>query len=223
MGVGYNPRIVTNNLSLYLDAGNTRSYPGSGTTWTDLSGSGNALTLTNSPTFTSGIGYFTFNGTNQYAITTTLPSSTVTNFSMCAIVRPSNLTQVSYIVHNGIDTGVSPPYTGYGLVINATKFQFLYSNIAYSNTGYTFPSASAWYYLVATRDTTTSRFYVNAVQTLNTYTTTPVTPTTHFTVGSSTAASFFSGDISVVSFYTKQLTDKEIRQNFNALRGRYGI
>ena len=38
MGTYYNPRIVTDGLVLALDAGNAKSYPGSGTTWTDLSG-----------------------------------------------------------------------------------------------------------------------------------------------------------------------------------------
>ena len=42
------------NLVLYLDAGKSQSYPGSGTTWYDLSGNGNNATLYNGPTFTSG-------------------------------------------------------------------------------------------------------------------------------------------------------------------------
>ena len=49
MGIAYNPRIVTDGLALALDAINTKSYPGSGTTWTDLSGLGNNGTLTNGP------------------------------------------------------------------------------------------------------------------------------------------------------------------------------
>ena len=47
MAVRYNPRTVIDGLVLALDAGNTKSYPGSGTTWTDLSGHGNDGTLTN--------------------------------------------------------------------------------------------------------------------------------------------------------------------------------
>lgn len=48
MGVAYNPRIVTDGLVLALDAGNPKSYPGSGTTWTDLSGNGYDATQTGS-------------------------------------------------------------------------------------------------------------------------------------------------------------------------------
>ena len=61
MAVGYNPRIVTNGLVLCLDAGNTRSYPGSGTTWTNLTN--NAVT-TISGTTSFSTGSLSFNGTN---------------------------------------------------------------------------------------------------------------------------------------------------------------
>ena len=46
MGLAHSPRIVTDGLVLALDAGNTKSYPGSGATWTDLSGKENDATLT---------------------------------------------------------------------------------------------------------------------------------------------------------------------------------
>ena len=58
--------IVTNNLVLHLDAGNSSSYSGSGTTWTDLSGQGNNGTI-NGSTYNSEIGgYFDFDGSNDY-------------------------------------------------------------------------------------------------------------------------------------------------------------
>ena len=67
MSVAYNSSIVTNGLVLCLDAGNPRSYPGSGTLWNDVSGNGNNGTLNNSPTYTSGVnGYFTFDAVNDY-------------------------------------------------------------------------------------------------------------------------------------------------------------
>ena len=50
MAVGYNPRIVTDGLVLALDAGNTKSYPGSGTNVSDLSRSGYDFTMTNGAT-----------------------------------------------------------------------------------------------------------------------------------------------------------------------------
>lgn len=63
MAVAYNPQIVTNGLVLALDAGNTKSYPGSGTTWTDLSGRENHHTVTGSPIYSGGM--FTLDGSTQ--------------------------------------------------------------------------------------------------------------------------------------------------------------
>ena len=55
MALAHSPRIITDGLVLCLDAGNTKSYPGSGTAWSDLSGQGNNGTLTNGPTYSSEI------------------------------------------------------------------------------------------------------------------------------------------------------------------------
>jgi hypothetical protein len=52
--------IITNGLSVYLDATNSASYSGSGSTWIDLSGNGRNFTWVSTPTFTSGTpSYFT--------------------------------------------------------------------------------------------------------------------------------------------------------------------
>ena len=68
MSTKYNPSIVRDNLILYVDAGNSKSYPGSGTTWKDLSGRGHHMTLNNGPTFNSNFGgYLDFDGTNDSA------------------------------------------------------------------------------------------------------------------------------------------------------------
>ena len=67
MSINYNPRIVTDGLVLLLDAGNTKSYPGTGTTWTDISRNGNNGTLTNGPTFDSANGgSLVFDGVDDY-------------------------------------------------------------------------------------------------------------------------------------------------------------
>lgn len=67
MATKYSPKIVNNGLILSLDAANNKSYPGSGTTWNDLSGNGNNGTLTNGPTFsTANMGSIVFDGTNDY-------------------------------------------------------------------------------------------------------------------------------------------------------------
>ncbi|MCY3015711.1 MAG: hypothetical protein NT171_13615, partial [Planctomycetota bacterium] len=66
MGINYNPSIVTSGLALAFDAGNTKSYPGSGATWTDLSGNGLTGAINNAPVFSNSAGgSFTFNGTSN--------------------------------------------------------------------------------------------------------------------------------------------------------------
>ena len=66
MALAHSPRIVRDSLLLYLDAANTKSYPGSGTTWTDLSSKNNNPTLTNGPTFDSdNMGSIVLDGTND--------------------------------------------------------------------------------------------------------------------------------------------------------------
>ena len=64
--------IIQNGLVLNLDAGASTSYPGSGTTWTDLSGNSNNGTLTNGPTYSSSNGgSIVFDGTDDYVEVTT--------------------------------------------------------------------------------------------------------------------------------------------------------
>ena len=61
------PRIVTDGLVLAIDAANTKSYPGSGTTWYDISRNNSNGSLVNGSTFSSeNLGTVTFNGVDQY-------------------------------------------------------------------------------------------------------------------------------------------------------------
>jgi hypothetical protein len=69
MAFYYSPKIVTDGLVLYLDAGNQLSYPGSGTTWTDLSRSQTNGTLVNGPTFNTGsLGSIVFDGVDDFLL-----------------------------------------------------------------------------------------------------------------------------------------------------------
>ena len=81
MSTRYNPSIVRDSLLLYLDAANTKSYPGSGTTWYDLSGNNKNPTLTNGPTFNSdNLGSIVLDGTNdmvEFSPGTNITSNTV--------------------------------------------------------------------------------------------------------------------------------------------------
>lgn len=106
MGIDYNPRIVTDGLVLALDAGNPKSYPGSGTAWYDLSGNNFHASLKNSPTFVSfgNNKYFDLNGTDHYgACDGTVPgsvSATVSNLGLGGI-NPKTVVCIA-MVDNGV-------------------------------------------------------------------------------------------------------------------------
>ena len=92
MAFNYSPKISTDGLVLCLDAANTKSYPGSGTVWSDLSRGGNNGTLTNGPTFNSGNGgSIVFDGVNDYV------DCGVSNISL-----PINITLISWIYQSTI-------------------------------------------------------------------------------------------------------------------------
>ena len=79
---------VTTGLILYLDATKSASYGGSGTTWNDLSTQNNSATLEGGPTFSSNPSSFSFNG-NNYALTSSLISSTISSATFIAWINPS--------------------------------------------------------------------------------------------------------------------------------------
>ena len=68
MALSHSPSIVLDGLVLCLDAGNPKSYPGSGTNVSDLSGNGNNGTLVNGVGYNgSNLGSLVFDGSNDYA------------------------------------------------------------------------------------------------------------------------------------------------------------
>lgn len=60
--------LTTSGLALHLDAGDSNSYSGSGSTWSDLTSNNLDFTLINSPTYSSSFGgHFTFDGVDEKA------------------------------------------------------------------------------------------------------------------------------------------------------------
>ena len=115
------PNIITNGLVLSLDAANTKSYPGSGTTWRDLSGNVNTGTLTNSPTFsTANGGAIVFNGSNYAEITTrntALEFQPTQPYSVFAWFRISSATSGTIVAN----MAGGSPFPGWDLVINSSS------------------------------------------------------------------------------------------------------
>ena len=89
MGLSHSPRIVTDGLVFCVDAANKRSYPGAGTTWTDLTANKNNGTLTNGPTFDSANGGgVLLDGTDDYIDFGTIGSSITSYFTWQIVVKP---------------------------------------------------------------------------------------------------------------------------------------
>jgi hypothetical protein len=82
--------IVTNGLLVYLDAADKNSYPGTGTTWTDLSGNGNNFTLYNSPYFNAGGGFFVLDGVDDWIRSTNTLNLSGTNAATIVVLFKPN-------------------------------------------------------------------------------------------------------------------------------------
>jgi hypothetical protein len=220
MGFSRGPKIVTDGLVLYLDAANTKSYPTTGTTWSDLSGNGNNGTLTNGPTFDSGNGgSIVFDGVDDYV--------SIPNFSALALSPACTISIWSYVKQN-------KGYYFWGndiflLQIQSNQTYRLRFNLNGDWRGeYTtsFPS-NIWHKLDITWDGTNTKMYINSQETVTS------TLDSSFTAFSNTTnqpleisrrtSDYSNSNISQASIYNKSLTPEEILQNYNATKSRYGL
>ena len=214
------PTVVTSGLVLYLDAGNASSYPGSGTTWTDLSGNGNNVTLVNSPTWNSIEG-FTFNGINQYG---TLPMS---GFPSGAGARTSsvwfkplgNASVQKWVLSYGNSSTAQIFATG-----AANGFVFLGGFNYDYQTGYGISSGTRYHVAFAFNGTTLSA-YVNGSFLSSTSFSSLNTVLTEANIGRLSApyGQYFEGSTSEVMLYNRALSASEILQNYNVTKTRYGL
>ena len=231
MAIKYNTSIVRSGLVLHLDAANTKSNPGSGTAWYDLSGNGNHGTLVNSPTFnSSNKGSFIFDGTNDFI---TLPASNIvipsTSFT-CAVwvSAPSTIDTVDDNAGGRFVTvlrSAASSFFGLGLKgDNTDTIQIFISGgttFLYPNSGIV---GAGFNYISFTYNSTTSslNFYING-QIKATHSTAFLTPSVDTASLASIATNYYACSIANFSTYNRVLSATEISQNFEALRGRYGV
>ena len=217
MAFHYSPKIVTEGLVLYLDAGNVKSYPLSGTAWSDISKQENNATLFNSPTFNSSDGgSVVFDGTDDYCLAGTGLAITG-NLTVTAWVRPSSFTNQGNIVSKAANLGYRMRFQS-----NGTFWMYSNTNTITSPSAYTINN---WFHTVGVFSSTGLRMYINGsiVQSNGT----PFTPSygvSSFIVGgNSTTQELFQGRIANVSVYNRALNQTEITQNFNAQKTRFGL
>jgi len=234
MGVGYNPRIVTDGLVLCLDAANKRSYPGSGTTWYDKVG-GNDGTLTNGPTFSSDNGGgIVFDGSNDHvaANDSDLLSFTNAKFSLEVYFKYVNKTNRYNTLAGKRDYGATQREYNFFVdeAVSTPTVQFIISSNLTANWTYVITPAiqkNRWYHAVATSNAGVGRVYLDGQLSagnayMNSVTTNGNSP---FSIGNSynsgSPTQFLNGSISLTRVYNRALSAKEILQNYEATKGRY--
>ena len=229
MGLSHSPKIVTNGLVLCLDAGNTKSYPGSGTAWTDLSGYGRNGTLVNGVTYSSdNKGCMTFDGVNDYAVVDT---NVYYNYDKeITVVSWLKFTAFNYILSQAVKN--SDTMSNNVWLWHATANGLIwYVNDAgsWKSTSYSSLTIGTWYQIVTTASASNILIYVNANQVA-----TGSGITTNILNASNSQIATndnryaddrvpHGGNISSIQIYNRVLSATEIQQNFTALRGRYGI
>jgi hypothetical protein len=219
---------VRDGLVLCLDAGNSKSYPGSGTTWTDLSGNGNNVTLVNGVGYSgSNGGSLSFDGVNDYTDFFAPNLGTTTTVEMWVNLGASYTNKMffgwlRYDVfcgngNLGYNTAAGDVYgissstvSSLGLVENWNHYIFeMRSDVSYTN----------------------NKIYINTIsQTLSQQQGSENAGSRTFNSGNGRIAGWRNGTgysipMNCASFkvYNKALTASEIQQNFNATRSRFGI
>jgi hypothetical protein len=227
--------IITENLVLNLDAGNPLSYPGTGTTWTDLTTNGNNGTLINGPTFDSANGgSIVFDGTNDYInLGNILNFERTDEFSISTWINVSSLTNYGMILCK-----MDINQKGYFLYFEPTgAIGFCLRNTFNTNEILTFTqntiSLNNWVNICVTYNGNSLAsgviFYLNNINQTNTVSkdllSASIINTSNNSIGSRINFNngYVNGKISIVTVYNKELSATEVLQNFNATKNRYGL
>lgn len=199
MAFFHSPKIVTSGLELVLDAANHKSYPGSGTTWFDLSGKGRNFTLDGSGITWNSAGYFSLaDGGATYAGST----STSTTSTMVFWMRSTDLQSLFWEGQDG------SYYVGAYRVGNKEYYnncgspQFLMNTVDTANIYDNFPTG-VW------------RMLEFKSVNLSTWTTSKFNKYGSYTFG--------NGAVGSIMIYNRNLTANESLQNYNALKSRFGL
>jgi len=213
--------VTTSGLVYYLDAAQTASYPGSGSTWSNLVGSGNAVTLYNSPTYSaSGGGSLLFDGTTQYG-------------RSVSPVNLPNWTMEAWYYYNGGSTAGN-------IVIDMFPSAIQYSLGSFNNgwistgtynptstTSAYVPTSGNWYHIVGTYDGTNLKLYINgAVVYIKAISITPSNGGVGFQIMTqydTGHSQYLAGNLAILRMYNRGLTTIEVNTNYNAERSRFSL
>ena len=224
--VEYTDNIITiTNLLLYLDAGNVASYPGSGTTWTDLSpNANNATSLTGVTYNAANQGYLNFNGSTGAG--SLVSSKYNTTYTGKTVFIAGNLTSITAGTYRAM-IGSSADNRNFNFYMYSpatNRYQFHYSagGTGTLSTDLTYTPGN-WFTAAYTHNTDgTVRYYLNGrlVNTTSQTFAQYLSPSTEV-VGS--ADNFWNGPLAIICVYSTALSASQILGNHNAVRGRYGL
>ena len=238
MAVGYNPRIVTDGLLFCVDAGNTRSYSGSGTTWTDISGKGNNGTITGATFNSSNLGSLDFDGIDDYVVTSTSIAPSGTNlFTYSAWIYIDTISGSfggsikGAVLFSGDNFGRAELVLKTDTNTAGPPDRITFTRYGGSTTGScdveVDMSVGVWYNITLVRDGASSqKVYQNGVEIGTGNVSNSFTADTMKIGGApsqSTYSGYFDGKMSSILYYDRALTAAEVLQNYNAHRGRFGI
>jgi hypothetical protein len=237
--IDYGP-IITDGLVLNVDAGFTLSYPTTGTTWYDVSSSGNNGTLTNGPTFNSNNGgYIQFDGSNDFV---TLGNQTSLGFTSGVfsveswIYIPSTWTagsQYPNLISKGATAGWDTdgwslfvfrdyPSAGqysWGCGVRNNTLSPVNNIVSRVNCG-----SNTWLNVMITLNGSSIILYENGIQqTSGTQTVNPASTSTSVYIGADVNLQCFPGRVATAKLYNRTLSSSEVLQNYNAQKGRFGL
>jgi hypothetical protein len=233
----------TSDLIFYLDAANPKSYPGTGSTWYDITANKNNFTLFNTPTYTSNgtTGtYLTFNGSNQYVRSTNAINFNAYSAVTIEIGYRTTVTNTTQILYETTGTGASTATGGITLLMNsnntgtvANTYLSQWQGYGTRLFGYTVSTSTAFNAITETFvngvDASGRQTYVNS--TLATYftNTSVVSAATTTTSGLAFAntwtyvasragtSNFFNGDIAYVKAYGIKISSTNISSNLTTI------
>jgi Concanavalin A-like lectin/glucanases superfamily len=221
--------IVENGLVLYLDAGTSTSYSGTGNTWTDLSGNGNNGTLTNGPTYSSANGgSLSFDGVDDYVRLANPPIQGTGSFTIISISKLTGGTGGRIVFGGGSDSTTG--FYAHHYALNAqggTKWISGWGSANSASLSIQDYDLTSYHYGASVYNGSTHTTYTDGIQgTIASKTNSNLDNPSYWSIGSAggnVGGNNFGGNISVVMAYNRALTAAEVSQNYNALRGRYGI
>jgi hypothetical protein len=228
-----NTNIITDDLILYLDAANPKSYVSSSSIWNDLTYNKNDAFLINGAYFSSeDKGTIVFDGFDEYASTNNVYGPT--EFTICAWCKVDYANSDTYarIVEKGFNSEWSLNLNKFPGFSGNNKYNFQYydnANIVTSNTNV---NPNVYQYVVCTLQDSgggvkTASIYIDGIfDNSASRTETLIGQTAPIFIGSSSAAlsiASLKGNVPIVQFYGRILTPSEILQNYNALKTRFNL